>query len=87
MTEERDVLLRLPMKEIAIICLACTELLVMIFANDMKDPITGRPRSHNDLADLAGVVERLNVAIGGEPNIELRKIMEQLREMDTKEEQ
>ncbi len=80
MAEEGEVLLRLPMKEIAVICLACTELLFMTVANGMKDPITGRPRSYSDLADLGGIVERLNVAIGEEPNIELRKTLKQLRE-------
>ena len=73
-------MLRLPMKEIAVICLACTELLFIIIANGMKDPITGSPRSYSDLADLAGIVERLNVAIGEEPNIEIRKMLKQLRE-------
>ncbi len=80
MAEEGEVLLRLPMKEIAVICLACTELLFIIIANGMKDPITGSPRSYSDLADLAGIVERLNVAIGEEPNIEIRKMLKQLRE-------
>lgn len=86
MVEEREVLLRLSMKEIAIVCLACTELLIMTYANDRKDPVTGCPRSYNDLADLGGIVERLTVAIGEEPNIELRKILEQMRERDMKEE-
>ena len=85
MAEEGEVLLRLPMKEIAIICLACTELLFIIIANGMKDPITGSPRSYSDLADLGGIVERLNVAIGEEPSIEIRKMLKQLQEMDTKE--
>lgn len=75
-------MLRLSMKEIAIICISCTELFVMTVANDMKDPITGRPCSYNKIADLVGIVERMNVAIGEEPNIELRKMMEQLRERD-----
>jgi len=64
MAEEGEVLLRLPMKEIAIICISCTELLMMTIANGMKDPITGRPRSYSELADLGGIVERLTVAIG-----------------------
>ncbi len=81
MTEERDVLLRLSMKEIATICLACTEIIFMIVANDMKDPITGHPRSYSEIADLGGIVERLNVAIGEEPNIRLRKMLEQIRDM------
>jgi len=80
MTEEGEVLLRLSMKEIAIICIACTESLFMIVANDMKDPITGRPRSYSEIADLMGIVEHLNVAIGEEPNIDLRKMLEQIRE-------
>lgn len=79
MAEKREVLLQLSMKEIAIICLACTELLMMIVANNMKDPITGRPRSYSDLADLGGIVERLNVAIGEEPNIRIREMLEQMR--------
>ncbi len=79
-------MLRLPMKEIAIICLACTELLFIIIANGMRDPITGRPRSYSDLADLGGVVERLTVAIGEEPSIEIRKMLKQLREIDMEEE-
>lgn len=82
MAEEREVLLRFKMKDIAIICMACTELFFMTVANDMKDPITGRPCSYNKLADLGGIVERLNVAIGEEPNIELRKMLEQLRDRD-----
>ncbi len=86
MAEQKEVLLQLSMKEIAIICLACTELFMIIFANNMKDPITGRPRSYSDLADLGGIVERLNVAIGEEPNIRIRKMLEQIRERDTKEE-
>ncbi len=81
MAEEDEVLLRLPMKEIALICITCTELLFMTIANGMKDPITGRPRSYSDLADLGGIVERLNVAVGEEPNINLRKMLAQLREM------
>ncbi len=80
MTEEGEVLLRLSMKEIAIICIACTENLFMIFVNDMKDPVTGRPISYSEIADLMGIVEHLNVAIGEEPNIELRKMLEQIRE-------
>ncbi|MBA7683151.1 hypothetical protein ES703_91509 [subsurface metagenome] len=80
MTEEGEVLLRLSMKEIAIICIACTESLFMIIANDMKDPVTRRPRSYSEIADLMGIVEHLNVAIGEEPNIELRKMLEQIRE-------
>ena len=80
MTEKGEVLLRLPMKEIAIICIACTECIFMIVANDMKDPVTGSSRSYSEVADLGGIVERLNVAIGEEPNIELRKMLEQIRE-------
>jgi len=80
MNEEEEVLLQLSMKEIAIICIACTESLFMIFANDMKDPVTGRPISYSTLADLGGIVEHLNVAIGEEPNIEIRKMLEQIRE-------
>jgi len=80
MAEEEEVLLRLSMKEIAIICIACTELLFMIVANNMKDPITGSSSSYSEIADLGGIVERLNVATGAEPNIELRKMLAQIRE-------
>ncbi len=60
--------------------LVATSHLMMIVADDMKEPVTGVPISENTLADIIEVIERVNVAIGNEPSIELREWIYKLRE-------
>lgn len=60
--------------------LVATSHLMMIVANDMKEPVTGVPISEDTLADIIEVIERVNVAIGNEPSIELREWIYKLRE-------
>lgn len=61
-------------------CLVATSYLTMVTYGDMKDPITGIPISMDTMADIVEFIERVNLAIGNEPSIELREFIYKLRE-------
>ena len=53
---------------------------MMIYMGGMKDPFTGADVSMTSLIDIVEAIERINMAIGNEPSIELRKLIYKMRE-------
>lgn len=78
--EDEEVQITITLKQAATICLVGTSYLAMVAYGDMKEPLTGTPIEEEMLVDIVEIIERINVAIGNEPSIELREWIYKLRE-------
>ncbi len=82
MAGDEEVQITLTLRQAATMALIATSHLTQIFYGGMKEPVTGTPVSMETAADIAEIVERVNVAVGNEPSIEVREFIYKLREKD-----
>lgn len=78
--DEEEIQITITLKQAAIICLVGTSYLAMAAYGDMKEPLTGTPIEEEMLVDIAEIIERINIAVGNEPSIDLRKFIYKMRE-------
>ena len=78
-TDDEEIQVNLTPRQAATMCLFCTTQLMMIYMGGMKDPFTGADVSMTSLIDIVEAIERINMAIGNEPSIELRELIYKMR--------
>ena len=79
MSEEEEVQITLTARQAATMALIATSHLIQIYYGDMKHPISNIPATPETVADIADIVERLNVAIGNEPDVNFRETIYKMR--------
>ena len=74
-----EIQVNLTPRQAATMCLFATSQLMLIYTGGMKDPVTGSDVSMTSVIAIVEAIERINIAIGNEPSVELRKLIYKMR--------